>query len=222
MSRRSSPEPAARRHATSRRPAGRHAAGRPGTKVRGALRSAHLRAVLGLAVVLALATPGTYAHWTDEVQVSGTTITSGTLDLRVDGQDQVTGYTVLDIAPMVPGNSTAAVLTIRNNGTAPLRFTAATSATNADGKSLGAALAVKVTGDVGVSGTSPATTCPGAALSGSATGLDGPLLSTGRLLAPGASEKVCVQLMLPANAPSALQGATASVGITFTGTSDMS
>ena len=55
-----------------------HAAPRRG------LRSARVRAVLFLAVALALATPGTYAHWTDEGAVSGTTITSGTIDLRVD------------------------------------------------------------------------------------------------------------------------------------------
>ena len=208
---------AAPRHATSR-----HAADRRPTGGRGVLRSARVRAVLGLAVVLALATPGTYAHWTDEVQVSGTTITSGTLDLRVDGQDQVTGYAALDIAPMVPGNSAAAVLTIRNNGTAPLKYTAGTSATNADGKSLGAALVVKVTGDTTVTGSAPATTCAGAALPGTATSLNGPLISTGRLLAPGVSEKVCVQVTMPTHAVSALQGSTSTVGITFTGTSDVS
>lgn len=213
---------AAPRHAASKHAASRHAASRRGTGVSGVLRSARVRAVLGLAVVLALATPGTYAHWTDEVQVSGTTITSGTIDLRVDGQDQVTAYTALDIAPMVPGNSTAAVLTIRNNGTAPLTYTAATSATNADGKSLGTALVVKVTGDTATTGTTPATTCAGAALPGTAASLDGPLLSTGRLLAAGATEKVCVQVTLPANAASALQGATTTIGITFTGTSDVS
>lgn len=213
---------AATRHTAPRHTPSKHSASRRGTGGRGVLRSARVRAVLGLAVVLALATPGTYAHWTDEVQVSGTTITSGTIDLRVDGQDQVTGYTALDIAPMVPGNSTAAVLTIRNNGTAPLKYTAATSATNADGKSLGTALVVKVTGDATVTGATPATTCAGAALPGTATSLDGPLLSTGRLLAPDVSEKVCVQVTLPTNAASALQGATTTIGITFIGTSDVS
>lgn len=222
MSRHASSTHPALRHATSRRPAGRHAAGRPGVKVRRALRSARLRAALGLAVVLALATPGTYAHWTDEVQVSGTTITSGTIDLRVDGQDQVTGYTTLDIVPMVPGNSTAAVLTVRNNGTAPLKYTASTSATNVDGKSLAAALVVKVTGDASTTGSTPATTCAGVSLPGTATSLDGPMLSTGRLLAPEASENVCVQITMPPNAASALQGATTTIGIAITGTSDMS
>lgn len=222
MSRHGSPGHAAPRRATPRRLAGKHAASRPGTTVRGAVCSARLRAVLGLGVVLALATPGTYAHWTDEVQVGGTTITSGTLDLRVNGQDQVTGYTTLDIAPMVPGNSTAAVLTVRNTGTAPLKYTASTSTTNADSLSLGAALVVKVTGDPSTTGSTPATTCAGASLPGAATSLGGPMLSTGRMLAPEASEKVCVQITLPLDAASALQGATTTVGITFTGTSDMS
>jgi predicted ribosomally synthesized peptide with SipW-like signal peptide len=193
----------------------RHAAPRRG------LRSARVRAVLCLAVVLALATPGTYAHWTDEAAVSGTTITSGTIDLRVNGQDTVTGYTALDMAPMVPGNSTAAVLTLRNNGTAPVVWTAATSATNLDGKSLRAALVVKVTGDTAAAGAAPAASCAGAALPGTTASLGGPLLTTGRMLAPGATEKVCVQVSLPPGAAPALQGATTTVGITFTGTSEV-
>jgi predicted ribosomally synthesized peptide with SipW-like signal peptide len=222
MSRHAAPRHTASRHAVRGHAVPRHAADRRDGWVRGTLSSVRVRAVLGFAVVLALATPGTYAQWTDEVQVNGTTITSGTIDLRVNGQDQVSGYTALDLAPMVPGNSTAAVLTIRNNGTAPLKYTAATSSTNADGKSLAAALVVKATGDTTATGTTPATTCAGAALPGSAASLDGPLLSTARLLAPDATEKVCVEVMLPENAELALQGATTTIGITFTGTSDVS
>ncbi|WP_210439485.1 SipW-dependent-type signal peptide-containing protein [Nocardioides xinjiangensis] len=195
--------------------------GRPSTRTAGRT-SARVRALLGLGTVLVLATPGTYAHWTDEVEVAGTTVTAGTLDLRVDGQDQVAGYTALDLSAMVPGSSTAAVLTVRNTGTAPLRYTAATSATNPDGKGLAGALAVKVTGDTATTGVAPAATCPGPAWSGTAATLDGPLIASGRLLAPGGSERVCVQVTMPSTAAAALQGATTSVRITVHGTSDVS
>ncbi|WP_082575304.1 MULTISPECIES: TasA family protein [unclassified Nocardioides] len=184
--------------------------------------SARIRAALSLGVVLSVGATGTFAYWTDSATVSGTTLTAGTIDLKTNGSDNVTGYTTLNLSAMVPGNSTAAVLTIANSGTAPLKYTASGTATNADGKDLRSALVVKVTGDATTSGTTPTVTCPGTAIAGSGTSLNGALLPTGRLVAAGASEKVCVQVTLPAAAATALQGATTSVVLTFTGTSDLS
>lgn len=199
------------------------------TRLWGVLRglgSVRVRAALSLGVVLSVGATGTFAYWTDAATVSGTTFTAGTIDLKVNGNDNVTGYATLSISAMVPGNSTAAVLTIANSGTAPLKYTASTTATNADGKDLRSALVVKVTGDTTTSGTAPATTCAGTALAGAGTALNGALLSTGRPLAAGpsaaASEKICVQVTLPASAASSLQGATTDVVLTFTGTSDLS
>lgn len=191
-------------------------------RIRRGLRSQRLRALLGLGVLLGVGATGTFAFWTDDVTIAGTSFTAGRLDLQVNSLDTVTGYTALNLATMVPGNSTAGVLTIRNNGTAPLKYTAVTTASNADGKSLGAALAVKVTAATSVSGSSPAATCAGSALAGTAAALNGSLITTGRLLAPGATEAICVEVKLPDNAASTLQGATTNVGFTFTGTSDVS
>lgn len=201
----------------------RHAAARPQRRALGMLGSVRFRALLGLAALLALAAPGTYAHWTDEVTVSGATFTSGTLDLRVDNSDgPVTGYTTMNLSAMVPGNSTAGVLTIRNNGTAPLKYTAVTAATNLDTKNLAGALTVKVTGGNAVTGTSPATTCAGTALTGTGSTLGGALVTTKRTLQPGTTETLCVQVTLPTNANTTLQGATTDVTFTFSATSDMS
>ena len=184
--------------------------------------SVRLRALLALGVVgVVFATGSTFAAWTDSATVDGTTFSSGTIDLKVQGQDAVTGYTNLNLTTMVPGNSVAGVLTLKNGGTAPLKYTAATTASNADGKNFGTALAVKVTGATTVTGTSPAATCGGTTLAGTGTGLGGSLVTTGRLLAPGASETICVQVTLPGTAASSLQGATTNVGFTFTGTSDL-
>jgi predicted ribosomally synthesized peptide with SipW-like signal peptide len=178
--------------------------------------------VLGLGVLLGTGATGTFAFWTDEATVTGTGFTAGSIDLRVNTLDNVTGYTTLSLTGMVPGNSTAGVLTIRNNGTAPLKYSAVSSASNADGKALGAALTVKVTADSSVTSASPTATCAGAALPGTGSGLNGPLIATGRLLAAGTSETICVQVKLPDTAASTLQGATTNVGFTFTGTSDVS
>ena len=184
-------------------------------------KSARLRAFLSLGVVLGIGSVGTFAFWTDSVTVSGATFTAGTIDLKVNTLDTVTGYTSLNITNMVPGNSTAGILTIKNNGTAPMKYTGSTTASNVDTLGLGAALAVKVTTDATTGGAVPAVTCASAAATGTGSTLNSSLITTGRLLAPGASEILCVQVTLPAAANTLLQGATTDVVFTFLGTSDL-
>lgn len=173
-------------------------------------------------MVLGVGSVGTFAFWTDSVAVSGTTFTAGSIDLKVNNLDTVTGYTALNITNMVPGNTTAGVLTIKNSGTAPLKYKGSANASNADALGLGAALTIKVTGDNAVTGTSPTATCAGSALSGTGSSFGASLISTARLLAPGASEVICIQATLPTGASTSLQGSTTNVGLTFTGTSDLS
>jgi hypothetical protein len=181
-----------------------------------------VQALLALGILAVPASLGTFAFWTDDVALTGATFSTGTLDLRVNGLDTVTGYTTLNISTMVPGNTVAGVLTVRNNGNVPLKYTAVTAATNADTKNLRGALVVKVTGDTSVTGTSPAATCAGTALTGTNTALNAGLVTTGRLLAAATEEKICVQVTLPTAAANSLQGATTDVTFTFTGTSDLS
>lgn len=187
-----------------------------------ALASARVRAALGLGVVLSGFVTGTFAYWTDSATLSGATFSTGTIDLKVNNLDTVTGYTSMNLSSMVPGNTVAGVLTIKNNGTAPLKYTALTTATDADGKNLRGNLTVKVTGAASVTGSSPAMTCGGTTLTGSQATLNGSLISTARQLAAGASETVCVQVSLGAAAATALQGATTNVVFTFNATSDLS
>lgn len=185
--------------------------------------SVRLRALLSLGVALGVGSVGTFAYWTDEVTVAGTAFTAGTLDLQVNGSDSIPAYTALDIGNMAPGTTTAGVLTIRNHGLSPLKYTATTTATNADGKNLRGSLTVKVTAATTVTASSPTATCDGAAIPGFATSFTASaLLSPGRLLAPATEEKICVQVTLDAGAASALQGATTSVRFVFNGTSDLS
>lgn len=184
--------------------------------------------MLGLGVAVGIGATGTLAAWTDEVTVAGTTFTAGRINLQVNGADTVTGYTTLNISGLVPGSSTAGVLTISNSGTSPLKYTAATTASNADGLNLRASLVVKVSAATSVTGTSPAATCAGTALANTASTFNGPLLSVGRTLAGGGAESFCVQVTLDPAAPTSLQGtapaspATTTVGFTFSGTSDLS
>jgi hypothetical protein len=182
-------------------------------------RSVRARAALGLGAVLLVGVNGSYALWSDPVPVSGVTISSGTLDLKVNTLDAVPAYTDLNLTGMVPGNTVAGILTVRNAGTIPLTYYATAAATNADGKGRGTALVVKVTGDAAVTGTVPARTCAGTALATTGTAFAGNLVGTPaaqRSLAVGGSETLCVQATLPTTAASALQGATTTVALTFT------
>lgn len=173
-------------------------------------RTARVRALLSLGLVLGAATTGTFAYWTDQGVVSGASLTTGTLDLKLDNQDNITGYTSLSVANMIPGQSVAAVLAVQNAGTTNFTYTASTTATNSDGKNLRGALQVKVTGGE-VSGT----TCSGGTLTGTGTALNGGLVTTARSLAPSASENLCIEVRLPTSAANTLQSAATSVTMTF-------
>ncbi|SDS84513.1 TasA family protein [Microlunatus soli] len=173
-----------------------------------------LRAALALGAVGCLGVAGTFAYWTDSVPVSGTTITTGTLDLKVNGSDSLPSYTSLSISNMVPGNSTAAVLTVRNAGTVPLTYYATSTASS----NLGSALTTKVTGATSTDGSGNAKTCSGTTLPNSGTAFGGNLVGTKsdqRSLSAGSSETVCIQATLPSTASSSLQGLTSNVTLSF-------
>lgn len=174
------------------------------------------RAVLSLLIVLVVAIPGTTAAWTDQVPVTGTTLTAGTADLRVDGSN-APSFTAMNASTMEGGDSTAGVLTVSNAGDVPLSYYVDASATNTDGKGLASQLAVKVTSNASTSGSSPTVTCAGSALASSGTSFSSGLLgssSNRRSLGVGASETLCIQASLPDG--TAALGGTTSITLTFT------
>jgi len=193
-----------------------------------AVRTGRLRALLGLGVALGLGTVGTFAYWTDNVVISGSTFTAGTLDLQVNNSDAY-ATTTLSMSAMVPGNSSAEVLTVKNNGTAPLKYTMTGGLTGTDAAAYNTAGSLKLTIFTGAtkSGSGNASTCsggsaiygPSALTSNTATDLiatrRGPLTSAG-------TEALCFQVSFDAAAPSSLQGKTATATFTATGTSDVS
>ncbi|MDX6326811.1 MAG: hypothetical protein QOK15_3165 [Nocardioidaceae bacterium] len=179
--------------------------------------------VLSLGVVLlsvsGLGATRTLAAWTDSTGVSGTALGAARVDLQVQSLDTVSNFTGLDSASMGPSASLAGILTVRNNGTVPLTYYVGATATNTDGKGLGSALAVQVTGASAVTGSFPNATCSGAALANSATSFSTPFVGSAaspRTLAAGTQETLCVQASLAANAPSSLQNAITNVSFSFT------
>lgn len=202
---------------------GRHAAERPSRGGRRAVRARRRRPPVKTALVVALllgaGSTGTYAYWSDQVTVEGTTITSGTIDLKVDDLDSITATVKLDMTAIVPGNSSAAVFTVQNAGSAPFDYHLDAAAADVDGKGLGAALVVRVT-DGTVSGAAPAQTCAGAEIA-AVTGFGPDLIApaSARTLAVGASESLCVEATLPLDAATSLQAASTGVSLTFVGSS---
>ena len=65
-----------------------------------------VRLVLTLGVLGVLTIPGTQAAWTDPVSVSGTTLSTGTVDLKVENADSVTTFTSLNLPAWSPGTAT--------------------------------------------------------------------------------------------------------------------
>ncbi len=178
-------------------------------------RTGRVRAVLALGVVMGLGSLTTGAYWTDDAPVTGISLSTGNLDLQLNGQDSLTGYTALNITGMVPGNSVAAVLTVNNTGNIPFTYTATSSATDTDGKNLRGALVVKVTGAASVTGSSPAAACGGAALAGTGSSLTADLVATPRTLVAGASETLCIEVTLPSGAGNGTQSASTDATLQF-------
>ncbi len=166
--------------------------------------SRSLRLLLSLGVILGAGATATAAAWTNPAAVSGTTIATANVDLRVQGLNTVTNYGGLTMSNLAAGLTTAGVLTVRNDGNVPLRYYVDASATNPDGKGLAAALEVKVTSNGTTTGTQPNRTCANAALADTAssftTGFVGSAASP-RSLAAGATETLCIQAGLPSTAP---------------------
>lgn len=201
---------------------GRHAAPRRTWASRGGVPwvpvAAALVGALGLVGGL-----GTQAYWNDTATVSGETVTSGSLDLLVDNQQgNPTTYTwtSLQMSDMAPGESKAATITLKNNGTTP--FTVSATATASGNLDPHVTALVMPSGAASSDTTYPRQeTCSG---SPPATFND-TLGNTGKTVIPptstlaaGASLVVCVQLTLATNAPNSMQGKSYVPVFAFTAT----
>jgi len=198
-----------------------------------ALRSTRVRAALGLGIVVALGTTGTFAFWTDSVTVSGTTFTSGTLDLQVNNSDAVSNAAgTLSMTNMAPGATSAQILTVKNNGNIPLKWTLAGQLTGGTDDALFSSnSAISVTIKTGtITGSGNSATCGGTVLAGPTvlTTSSANLIATPQPTTPGSglgaagTVPLCFQVTFSASAPTALQTKTTKANFTFTGTSDIS
>jgi len=199
--------------------------------------SGRVRALLCLGLVTGLGFSTSLAYWTDEASVTGATFTAGTLDLAINGGDPYAS-TTLSMTAMVPGSTSAEILTVQNVGSAPLKYTLTGGLSGGDASAFATHNALRITirsGAATVVGSGDARTCNG----GSAlvtdqalTGTTSTSILTKRPVAPlagspsppsgGGSETLCIQISLSGTAPSDLQGRSVTALLTATGSSDVS
>jgi predicted ribosomally synthesized peptide with SipW-like signal peptide len=188
--------------------------------------SARIRAVLALGMVLGLGSVGTAARWTDNVAVTGTTFTSGTIDLQLNDGNAVT-TTTLSMTDMAPGSSSAEVFRVRNAGSVPFTYTITGGLGGTDAAAYAAAGALRLSVSSGAtrSGTGNAATCSGGTALVSdlaltaATGATIVGTAQGPVAAGTQGAPLCFQVALASAAPSSLQGKTATAAFTVTATS---
>ncbi|WP_183092322.1 TasA family protein [Nocardioides stalactiti] len=195
-----------------------------------ARRTGRIRAVLCLALLAGLGATTSLAYWTDDVAISGSTFTAATLDLEVDNADPFAGATVLSMTDMVPGATSAQVLTIKNAGTAPLKYTLVGGLTGGGASAYNTAAALRLTVVLNgtKSGSGNTSTCTGGTVLYGPTALTSTTTTSilakrpASPLATTATESLCFQVTFDSAAPSSLQGASVNAVFTATGTSDTS
>lgn len=165
---------------------------------------------------------GTQAYWNDQATVTGATVTSGTLDLLVDGvQGNPTTYSwsSLSMTDMAPGESKAGTVTLSNAGTTP--FTVAATATASGNLDPHVTARVVLAGSATTDTTYPRQeACAGGTQTFNDTlGNSGKtVIASTSTLAAGATLVVCVSLTLATNAPNSMQGKSYTPVFTFTAT----
>ena len=196
---------------------GRHAAPRPARS--GVWRPGVVALVGALGLVGGL---GTQAYWNDQATVTGQTVTSGSLDLLVDGEQgnpSTYPWASLSMTDMAPGESKAGTVTLSNGGTTP--FTVSATATASGNLDPHVTARVVLAGSATTDSTYPRQeTCTGGTQTFNDTlGNSGKtVISSTSTMAAGATLVVCVSLTLATNAPNSMQGKSYTPVFTFTAT----
>lgn len=168
---------------------------------------------VAIALVVAVGTAllgagGTYALWNGTASTASTTVRSATATVTVGST------TAMNTAVLGPGTSTTGTFTVRNTGSIPLPMRVTTTAS----KSSVAAATGELTLHLAM--VSSAAKCvPGlTGTSGRVATFDTGSGSGSFTLPAGVSGTACLEMVLDADAPQAVAGATTDFTLTVTGT----
>lgn len=147
-----------------------------------------------------LATSGTYALWNGAATVNGSTISTGSIGVTVNG---AASYSIvgLDATKLAPGRSVVTTVTIANTGTTPISATLSSVAIGSNMNNLATYLTL-IASPIAITG---------ACAIGLAGGTSAPLstfttASYPYLMGVGSSQVVCLELKLSSAAPQSVQG----------------
>lgn len=195
------------------------------TRARRWWRSARLRAVLGLGMVLGFGGVGTLASWSYPAPMKTGAFVTGKMDLQFDTSGAAglsTGYddsARLTWTGFIPGQQQAFPLTVRDVGNAAFHYTATIAQGSPWGYADNALFVQLYAGSV--SGTG----CTGTPLtSGTVTATSSPssVIPAARGLSAGGSEPLCVVVGLSGSAANADQGKSGTLVLGFAATQDPS
>jgi predicted ribosomally synthesized peptide with SipW-like signal peptide len=188
-----------------------------GSRARAALTGSRPRAIASLGIVLGLGAIGTLAAWSDAATATSGVFSTGSIDLQLNGNQgnpTAYGFATLTKTGMMPGTSVAATLPVQNTGSTPFNYTMVANATSS---TLAPQLKVLIS-----TGTSNGTACSGGAVIANnvalVSGGQANLIPMARPLANGASETLCFQVTLDANAPTTVQNQTVNASFNFNAT----
>lgn len=170
-----------------------------------------VRALLAAGTVLGLGAIGTTAAWTDQGTATTGTFTLGTIDLKLNGNDN-TALTTLAATAMKPGDTVQAAVIVSNAATVPFTYNLAGTSTTTSGgaDSVGAAMKLVIQLGACASNVSATLNTPQTFAT---------TLTANRSLAAGASETLCFTVTLPTDAATGLQGRNSTASFLFTATS---
>ena len=180
---------------------------RPASKVRSAVNGlTFLVAVITLSL---LATSGTYALWNGVANVNGSTISTGSIGVAING---AVSYAIvgLDTTKLAPGRSVVASVTLANTGTTPIATTLSSVGISSETNNLAASLTLTAT---------PITS--GSCVAGLLGGISASLAAFTTagypyLMGVGSTQIVCLELRLSSTAPQSVQGGVTAftIGVT--------
>ena len=180
-----------------------------------------VRAGLSLGVVLGLGATGTMAAWTDTATVESGIFGAANIELTINGDSPT--HLMGSVQNVMPGQSVAGNLLLANEGGVDLRYLmdmeveGLTTAKGGTGQQRGDAtsLGEHLTLTVHSSTTADGVTCGGQAIVSQTMTVGDPrsVLTDYRTVTAGASDTICVQATLAANAP--IQSRMAQVRVTF-------
>lgn len=204
------------------------------------LASVRARLVMSLGLLVGFGAVGTSAFWTDTATIEIAPIQAGTLDLQLgpdpDGEPETFflegpggtwTFAVVELADVLPGESVSMDLAIKNNGTAPLRFSGEAWSSN-NNLSSGAGNGFLVSTTPGA--TAANTTLANGYRQGTCNGGTTPWWVNHRIsttprtltdddvptpLAPDQVFRVCLLVTFPTSAPDSMQNLTTTLRATF-------